>query len=149
LDIWQYTSTGTVDGIKGNVDMNECYRDFPAEMSGKTVVETKPVQSTYTQEQFIRDVQKACGASVDGKAGPETLSKTVTLSASKNRTHKAVLAVQKRLADLGYTEVGKADGVAGPKFTSAVAHFQQDNGCWVDGVITAKNKTWKKLLGMG
>jgi peptidoglycan hydrolase-like protein with peptidoglycan-binding domain len=56
--------------------------------------------------------------------------------------------VQKRLIALGYTEVGEADGIAGAKFTSALAHFQQDNGCWVDGVITAKNKTWKKLLGI-
>ena len=108
----------------------------------------KPVSNTYTLEQFIRDVQKACGASVDGIAGPETLSKTVTLSAKKNRTHGAVLAVQKRLSELGYKEVGTADGVAGPKFTSAVAHYQQDNGCWVDGEITAGNKTWKKLLGV-
>lgn len=29
-DIWQYSSTGKIDGIKGNVDMNECYRDFPS-----------------------------------------------------------------------------------------------------------------------
>ena len=148
LDIWQYTSQGKVDGIKGNVDMNECYRDFPAEMSGKTVAEPKPVQNTYTQEQFIRDVQKACGAAEDGIAGKETISKTVTLSAKKNRTHKAVEAVQKRLIALGYTEVGTADGIAGTKFTSAVKHFQKDNGCWVDGIITAKNLTWRKLLGM-
>lgn len=108
---------------------------------------TKP-ESTYTLKQFIKDVQKACGATVDGIAGPETISKTVTLSAKKNNKHAAVKAVQKRLAALGYAEVGTADGVAGPKFTSAVAHFQQDNKCVVDGVITAKNKTWKKLLGM-
>lgn len=111
------------------------------------VEETK--KEAYSLGQFVLDVQKACGvAQLDGKAGPVTLSKTVTLSAKKNRTHKAVEAVQKRLFALGYTEVGKVDGIAGPKFTSAVAHFQQDNGCWVDGVITAKNKTWKKLLGM-
>lgn len=112
---------------------------------------TKPVSkptSTYSLVQFIKDVQKACGARVDGIAGPETISKTVTLSSKKNRTHAAVKAVQKRLAVLGYTEVGAADGIAGPKFTSAVAHFQQDNKCVVDGEITAKNKTWKKLLGM-
>jgi len=29
-DMWQYTSTGRVNGIEGNVDMNECYRDFPS-----------------------------------------------------------------------------------------------------------------------
>lgn len=102
----------------------------------------------YSLKQFIKDVQKACGASVNGIAGTETLSKTVTLSSSKNRTHKAVKAVQKRLYALGYTDVGKADGIAGQKFTLAVTQFQEDNGCWVDGEITAKNKTWKKLLGM-
>lgn len=35
-EIWQYTSVGRVDGISGNADMNICYRDFPAEISGKT-----------------------------------------------------------------------------------------------------------------
>lgn len=107
----------------------------------------KPVEDA-ALIQFIKEVQKACGAAVDGVAGPETLSKTVTLSASKNRTHPAVKPVQKRLAQLGYTVVGTADGVAGPKFEAAVVDFQENNGCWVDGEITARNKTWKKLLGM-
>lgn len=111
---------------------------------------SEPVKTAayYTMKEFVMDVQKACGAAVDGIAGPETLSKTVTLSSKKNSRHAAVKVVQKRLVALGYTEVGTADGVAGPKFTSAVAHFQQDNGCAVDGEITARNKTWKKLLGM-
>ena len=30
--IWQYTSTGKVDGVRGNVDLNECYKDYPAIM---------------------------------------------------------------------------------------------------------------------
>lgn len=102
----------------------------------------------YTLEQFVKDVQKACGAAVDGKAGPETISKTVTLSAYKNRTHAAVTAVQKRLFALGYTKVGEADGVAGVMFSAAVQDFQRDNRCWVDGEITAGNKTWRLLLGM-
>jgi len=107
-----------------------------------------PKTEEYSLEQFVRDVQKACGAAVDGIAGPETLSKTVTLSAAQNRTHAAVKPVQKRLAQLGYTMVGEADGIAGQKFKQAVMAFQKDNGCWVDGVITAKNTTWKKLLGV-
>lgn len=28
--IWQYTSDGKVNGISGRVDMNECYKDYPA-----------------------------------------------------------------------------------------------------------------------
>lgn len=102
----------------------------------------------YMLEQFIRDVQKACGAAVDGIAGKETISKTVTISESKNRKHAVVRAVQKRLYVLGYTGVGVADGIAGIKFTNAVLKFQEDNRCWVDGEITARNKTWRKLLGM-
>lgn len=107
-----------------------------------------PKQEGYTLEQFVKDVQKACGAAVDGIAGKETLSKTVTLSATKNRSHAAVKCVQKYLATLGYTQVGEADGIAGAKFTAAVKAFQKDNGCWADGEITAQKQTWKKLLGV-
>lgn len=144
-----------VDNLKDIQDWNddaelkklgEAYAKAAAEFL-KLEKKVKPAEG-YTLNQFVKDVQKACGASVDGIAGKETLSKTVTLSAHKNRTHAAVKAVQKYLYALGYTEVGEADGIAGAKFTSAVAHFQQDNSCYVDGEITAKNKTWKKLLGV-
>lgn len=110
--------------------------------------QAEPKEEGYTLEQFIREVQAACGAVVDGIAGSETLSKTVTISARKNRTHAAVLCVQKRLKALGYTVVGNADGIAGQKFTAAVKEFQRKNGCWADGEITARNQTWRKLLGV-
>lgn len=102
----------------------------------------------YSLSQFVKDVQTACGAAVDGEAGPETLSKTVTISATFNRSHAAVKAVQKRLLTLGYDEVGTADGVAGSKFTAALAHFQQDNGCTSTGFAEEWGKTWQKLLGV-
>lgn len=104
--------------------------------------------TTYTLEQFIRNVQKACGAAEDGIAGPKTLSKTVTLSRKVNISHAAVEAVQRRLRALGYSEVGSVDGVAGQKFDQAVKRFQREHGCKDDGEVTAKNKTWRKLLGM-
>lgn len=119
----------------------------PAPEPTPTPKPTAPKEK-YTLKEFIRDVQGACGAAVDGIAGPETISKTVTLSAHKNSRHAAVKFVQQRLYELGYVEVGEADGIAGPKFTSAILHFQQDNSCVMDGEITAGNKTWKKLLGM-
>ena len=102
----------------------------------------------YTKEQFIRDVQAACGAAVDGEAGPETLGKTVTIGANFNRSHAVVKPFQKWLAALGYEEVGTADGVAGAKFTAALAHFQQDNGCTPTGIAEEWGKTWQKMLGM-
>lgn len=44
-DIWQYTSGGSVPGISGNVDMNHCYRDYPAEITGGSVKPKPPVAS--------------------------------------------------------------------------------------------------------
>ena len=46
-DMWQYSSKGSVPGINGNVDMNICYRDFPAEIKGKPAkVPAKPAKKT-------------------------------------------------------------------------------------------------------
>ena len=103
--------------------------------------------SLYTRTQFIKDVQKYIGAKVDGDAGPETISKTVTVSAEKNRTHAVVRPIQKYLNALGY-DCGSVDGIAGAKFKKAVVKYQKAKGCVADGEITAKGKTWKKLLGM-
>lgn len=112
------------------------------------VTPTKPTASTYTLEEFVRDIQSATGSKVDGIAGPETLSNTLTVSAVLNRKHPVVYYIQRRLKALGYTKVGVVDGIAGGKFTAAVKQFQKDNGCEVDGEVTARHKTWKKLLGM-
>lgn len=43
-DMWQYSSTGKISGISGNVDLNECYRDFLKEMNGNTGSTSKPTQ---------------------------------------------------------------------------------------------------------
>ena len=94
---------------------------------------------------FVKGVQSALGAKVDGIAGSETLKKTITVSAKKNNRHKVVKVIQVYLNSLGYN-CGTADGVAGAKFTSAVKAFQRANGCTPDGEITGRNKTWKKLL---
>lgn len=102
----------------------------------------------YTFTQFVRELQKAIGAKVDGIAGAQTLSKTPTLSRWVNSRHAAVLPVQKWLYASGYVEVGEADGIAGAKFAKAVIRYQRENDCVDDGELTAKNKTWRKLLGM-
>lgn len=105
-------------------------------------------EDLYSREQFVADVQKALGLPVTGIAGAETLKKTVTVSKVKNDTHPVVKPIQKRLMALGYTVVGEADGVAGPKFHKALMAFQKNNGCWADGEATARNKTWQKLLSV-
>lgn len=105
------------------------------------------INSKYTKTQFIKDIQKCLGVKVDGKAGPKTLEKTVTVSAEKNRTHAVVRYIQKYLNSLGY-DCGSVDGIAGSKFKKAIVKFQKAKGCIADGEVTAKGKTWKKLLGI-
>lgn len=103
--------------------------------------------SLYTRKQFIKDIQRVIGAKVDGIAGTETLSKTVTVSAEKNRTHGVVRYIQKYLNSMGY-DCGSVDGIAGAKFKKGVVRYQKAKGCVADGEVTAKGKTWQKLLGM-
>ncbi len=107
----------------------------------------------YTQKQFILDVQKATGSAPDGYAGDETLKNTVTISKTKNRRHEAVTALERRLKTLGYySGTIEADHgnipCFGPGMESAAKVYQKENGCMSDGEITARNKTWKSLLGM-
>ena len=146
-----------VDNLKDIQDWNEdhelqklgiAYAEATAEYLKLPCKRSVQTEDTYTLEQFIRDVQTNIGATVDGIAGPQTLSKTVTISRYRNDTHPVVKSVQKRLAALGYTEVGEADGEAGKRFEAAVKAFQGNNGCWIDGEITAGQKTWKCLLGV-
>lgn len=51
LDMWQYSCKGKVNGIKGDVDMNHCYRNFPAEIlsSKKPVAATAPAKKTVSE----------------------------------------------------------------------------------------------------
>lgn len=106
-----------------------------------------PVPQVSRKESFIRDLQSVIGAKVDGKAGPETLSKTPTISKSKNNRHPAVRVVQSYFNDTGYN-CGAIDGIAGGKFDSSAKSYQRDHGCVADGELTSGKNTWKSLLGL-
>lgn len=117
--------------------------------NGGIAIDAAKEKTGYERTQFIMDVQKATGSKVDGKAGQETLKNTITVSATKNRKHKVVKAIQKRLNALGY-DCGKVDGIAGAKFTAAVNRYQKEVLGYKnpDGEMTAGKKMWKSLLGM-
>lgn len=58
IDVWQYSSSGTIEGINGRVDCNYMYRDLIAEINGtgKEVVKEKTV------DELVQEV-------LDGKYG--------------------------------------------------------------------------------
>lgn len=93
---------------------------------------------------FRMNIQIVCGVSVDGEIGPETLNKLPLISWRHHSRHAAVYFIQQELLELGYTEIGQADGIAGPKFDAAVKHFQRKQDLSQDGIIGPN--TWGKLL---
>lgn len=133
-----HTVCGLTNGAKASRTLTK---------AGITFSNTATSTTSYSKTQFIKDVQSVTGAKVDGIAGKETLSKTVTVSKTKNNRHAVVKPLQTYLNFLGYN-CGTVDGIAGSKFDAAVKAFQKNNNCVVDGEITAHMTTWKKLLGL-
>jgi len=99
---------------------------------------------------FVKEVQAAIGAVVDGIAGKETLSKTITVSMYINSYHAVVKAIQRYLNSMGYTDDSGnylvEDGKFGLKSKQSVVKFQKAHGGAGDGEITAQGNTWKWLL---
>ncbi len=81
--IWQYSSSGAVDGINGNVDMNYCYKDYPGiigqnpstgsdrpvipVVTTQTSTSDIPAQTTTTAS-FISSPQ-SCGIDISAENG--------------------------------------------------------------------------------
>lgn len=106
---------------------------------------------TYKQTDFVREVQLCIGAGLDGVAGPQTLSKTITVSKTKNRKHHVVLPLMKKLKALKFY-TGELDCTAGQLFDKGVKLYQKEKLKYSeknqDGEITAKRTTWKHMLGL-
>lgn len=116
--------------------------------AAKNTNDINVVEEKYPLKQFVEDIQRVTGSVVDGVPGNETIGNTPTLNIDSGiDKHIVVYLVQKRLDSLGYS-VGATDGVYGSHTKAAVEKYQSDNGCVSDGEITAKMKTWRKLLGM-
>lgn len=148
VGIVEKVNSGSVTTIEGNTSAGSkgsqangegVYRrtryksNFVAAYRPAYIVEpTKPV--SYGADEFIRDVQRAIGAKVDGIVGSETRGKLPLITWLRNARHAAVRPVQNRLIALGY-DVGKygADGHYGSATASAAKAFQRDRGIEADG----------------
>lgn len=92
-DMWQYSSTGFVTGISGRVDMNICYRDFPAVIKGEKVTDTSKYYDKYAGSSGrVDEVFKAIGVPAEyigkwSKRKPVAKANGITMyvgSASQN-----------------------------------------------------------------
>lgn len=142
-DIWQYTSKGSIDGISGNVDMNECYRDFPAELHAEEVEkEANGFTVLEWQQTAVKDGFRFPQYGVDGIWGAECEAVAKQAVVMERTTY-----LYKNLTKLVQKYLGiKVDGLCGPNTDKAIANWQKANGLTADGAVGIK--TWKKMLGV-
>ena len=134
--MWQHTSSGKVNGISTNVDMNILYEDLP-------VINNNNNNNPKTNNsEIVKSLQKAlnkdynCGLDVDGIIGPLT-TKAVNNNMVRNFTvGEFAKWVQERLIAKGYSlnEFG-VDGRYGNESEKKVKEFQANCGIDVDGIV--------------
>lgn len=134
--MWQHTSSGKVNGISTNVDMNILYKDLP-------VINNNDNNNSKTNNsEIVKSLQKAlnkdynCGLDVDGIIGPLT-TKAVNKNMVRNFTvGEFAKWVQERLIAKGYSlnEFG-VDGRYGNESEKKVKEFQANCGIDVDGIV--------------
>lgn len=112
---------------------------------------TQSSTSSYNQAMFIADVEKILGASNVNVA----LKNTITISKTVNKNHPLVTPLERYFKALGiYTGAIEADQGKKPSFGNgmyAATKLYQKNyvkSGIVDGYISARGYTWKKLLGL-
>ena len=134
--MWQHTSSGKVNGISTNVDMNILYEDLP-------VINNNDNNNSKTNNsEIVKSLQRAlnkdynCGLEIDGIIGPLT-TKAVNNNMVRNFTvGEFAKWVQERLIAKGYSlnEFG-VDGRYGNESEKKVKEFQSNCGIDVDGIV--------------
>lgn len=160
VDMWQYTSDGSVSGISGRVDMNECYRDFPAEIGGSGSSQTQPskpaesmkievdgkwgTKSTYLF-QYVLDLPIKDGEVSNQKKKFKQPGCYTGWEWEENPTGHSDLieALQEMVNDSGcYDHALKVDGYLGP---DTIKGLQTYFGTPVDGEISKVSKLVEKM----
>lgn len=136
--MWQHTSSGKVNGISTNVDMNILYEDLPIINNN----DNNNSETNNSKEEIVKSLQRAlnkdynCGLDVDGIIGPLT-TKAVNNNMVRNFTvGEFAKWVQERLIAKGYSlnEFG-VDGKYGGETEGKVKEFQANCGIDVDGIV--------------
>lgn len=149
-DIWQHTSSGKLDGINGNVDMNIMYNSIFTAEQPKPAPTPKPAPKPSNKNTAVKEWQAA--AIVDGfkfpKYGADGIWGAECEGVAKAAICKKRLTYTNRnLTKIVQRKVGvKADGMFGKDTDRAVRNFQKVNRLAVDGCVGIN--TWKRILGV-
>ena len=145
-DIQQYSSTGRVNGISGNCDMNRCYVEFWAgKSSNKPVKEKLEVDGLFGELSTIR-LQKWLKTPQDGEISGQTEVVKPYIPNLISATFEGygsvcIKALQKYLNNKKYN-AGTVDGLCGKQTVTAWQKFLKNQGFnpgVIDGIFGANS----------
>ena len=134
--IWQYSSKGKVDGIKGNVDMDEWFEgeSTPSDLPTIPNINIKTFQEAVNEDGGNLVVDGIDGAMTQAARKAYALHAKLVGDRYQVGSKGAVVRwLQTRLTEMGYN-VGGIDGLYGPKTRAAVIAFQKKTNLAVDGI---------------
>jgi GH25 family lysozyme M1 (1,4-beta-N-acetylmuramidase) len=143
----QYSESGSVNGVNGNVDMNNFYDNRLMFLNNINISQysvqatTEIVNSIVSELQELINEQGFGPITVDGILGHETLSHCPIIK--EGSSYGQIVAwIQLRVGFTG----DDVDGVFGENTKNAVIGFQDSRGLAPDGIVG--ENTWSKLSGM-
>lgn len=117
VDIWQYSSSGSVPGVSGRVDMNYCYRDLAGEIAGKPTAENvKEGRYMFKPENVMNGSQGASALLLQRILKGMGIYKGNLDGDSRGQTVTAINAyqTQRRKQGIEVGTNGRNDGCCGP-----------------------------------
>lgn len=122
----QYSETGRVNGINGNVDMNNFNEGIFLDIQ---VVASNTTNHPICGNSKIAELQRICGVDDDGIWGPITDNavRNLPLAGIPYKTPELTKWIQARVGC-------NVDGVFGPVTADAVKGWQSSHGLVVDGI---------------
>ncbi|MBY6844886.1 peptidoglycan-binding protein [Clostridium botulinum] len=145
----QYTETGRINGISGNVDLNNFTDKIFIGKANTPSNSSDSSDNIYGRHSLISFLQQEINnqgfgnISIDGIAGDSTLSSSPVCKPGAKGNITTI--IQKMLINIGYP-VGQygADGVFGNGTVTAIKALQKDCNLNPDGIVG--KETWKALF---
>ena len=136
--LWQYTSSGKVNGISGRVDVNYLYDESLLDGGEQPVEPVKPVENE--EEKRIKELQTALnkdfnsGLEVDGMIGPATtkavMQHYLRYFTNGNFVKWTQIQLKRKSYDIGSYGI---DSCYGRDTEKAIKKLQKDNNAVIDG----------------